>query len=577
MIDSGNEIMAPETVRRIAAWVRAGGTFVTLPFTGRSTFTQPDSWPILELTGCQIGKLRATGAGKVAFAANNPVFQALAGKTFDDNGHCVDCGGGEHNLLSVELKPEKEAEEFQVLARFENGAPAIVRRSLGKGSVIVLGTAFWRDVKDISGLWKPGQSETDFLADLLRGLGFPATQCVTDDRLVWAQPYRYNNGLEASATLVSWHEDDDATVTLTMRLERKPTRLMIFGVDGMKELPFVWKDGVATAQVSMPAKEVKVVTADIFTPEEALTHWWKYQQRMWHELARPTIDFTPYTQGKFVDPTLDLRHDAKMLPTAPTGEDWLKPGFKDDVWNPCSLGLLNSYGAQPNQPVFVRKSFHVPAEWLNKGGRIYLTSGAWSGPHYLGAARLWLNGKMLHDYTKNSFQEFDVTNLLQNGAAAENVLAFAFKGENKYQGISGNVWLYYAEPAERSAAIGGVWQGTDDGKPATLILPGTGRIKMPTRTVFIPKEWEGRYQVRLYMEGKNDSILGAWINGNMQRRHHHSLGTRCDVDITSRLKFGQDNEFILLHHNDCNGMRLDDPRPSDWDIKTLRLDLYPVK
>jgi len=32
---------------------------------------------------------------------------------------------------------------------------------------------------------------------------------------------------------------------------------------------------------------------------------------MWHELKEPTIDFTPYRQGKWIDPTLDLRfHDA---------------------------------------------------------------------------------------------------------------------------------------------------------------------------------------------------------------------------------------------------------------------------
>ena len=571
MIDGGNELMEPSLVGKITDWVKAGGTYVTLPFSGRSTYTQPDSWPIRQLTGCEVGAMRASGHGQVTIGAGQAVFKALAGKTFDDNGHSTDWQGGEHNLLSVELKPGPDCE---VLATFENGAPAIVRHKIGKGSVIALGTAFWREAHDIAGLWKPGRIETDFVADLLRGVGFPDARCTTDDRLVWAQPYRYNNGLEASTTLVSWHDDSDATVTLTMRLPRKPTRLASFGVDGVNQLPFAWADGVATAKVFMPAKEVKVVAADVYGPDDALAHWWTYQERMWHELSKPTIDFTPYTKGKFADPTLDLRASARLTTVQPANEDWTKPGFKDDAWNPCILGLLNSYGAQPYQPVYVRKTFTVPEGWLNKGGRIYLTSGAWSGPNYLGSARMALNGQVLHDYSKGQFNEFEVTNLV---TAGENALTFAFKGDDKYQGFAGNVWLYYAEPADRSIRLDGVWNGTTDGRPAALALPGKGYVKMPARSIFIPKDWEGRYQVRLYMEGSNRSILGAWVNDRLMRRHHHSLGTRCDIDITSQIKFGQENELILANGNDYNGMNLDPKVGFDWDIKLIRLDLYPAK
>ncbi|MDD5198227.1 MAG: beta-galactosidase trimerization domain-containing protein [Terrimicrobiaceae bacterium] len=571
MIDDGNEVVSPAALQGIAEWVKAGGTFVTLPFTGRSTFSQPDSWPIRQLTGCEIGRLRAPGQGRITFNAKQSLFKSFAGKTMDDNGHSADWQGGEHNLLSIELKPGADSE---VLATFENGAPAIVRRKLGKGSVIALGTAFWRDAKDVHGLWKPGPCEVDFMTDLLGGVGFPAARCTTDDLLVWAQPYRYNNGLEASTTLVSWHDDAGVTVTLAMRLPRKPARLAAFGVEGEKHLPFTWADGVATTKVFLPAKEVKVVTADVYDPNEAVAHWWTYQQRMWHGLAKPTIDFGPYTKGKFADPTLDLREGAQLAIGQPAGEDWTKAGFLAGSWKPCILGLLNTYGAQPNKPAYVRKTFTVPEAWLNRGGRIYMTSGAWSGPHYLGAARMALNGKMLHDFTKDSFNEFDVTDLVTGG---ENVLSFTFKGDNKYQGFAGNVWLYYATPAERSLNLAGIWNGMENGSPATLALPGQGRLKMPSRTVFIPKEWEGRYQVRLYMEGASRSILGAWVNDRLVRRHHHSLGSRCDIDITSQLKFGQENELILANGGDYNGVNLDPKASFDWDIKVIRLDLYPAK
>ncbi|HEY3418852.1 MAG TPA: hypothetical protein VGM23_18410, partial [Armatimonadota bacterium] len=170
MIDGGDELMPAESIKGIADWVRAGGTFVTLPFTGRSTYTETDAWKIRELTGCEIGKLRKPGQGQITIGANQSVFTTLAGKTFPDNGHSTDWQGGEHNLLSVELKPGAECE---VLATFENGTPAIVRHKLGNGYVIALGTAFWRDSKDVRGVWWPSKLETDFMADLLHGVGFP--------------------------------------------------------------------------------------------------------------------------------------------------------------------------------------------------------------------------------------------------------------------------------------------------------------------------------------------------------------------------------------------------------------------
>ncbi|MHB9023030.1 MAG: beta-galactosidase [Armatimonadota bacterium] len=571
MIDSGNEITSAESVKHITAWVRAGGTFVTLPFTGRSTMTTPDSWPIKAITGCEIGRLRTPGNGSVTIGKNQGVFKSLAGKTFPDDGHSTDWQGGEHNLLSVELNPGADSE---VLATFENGAPAIVRHRLGKGAVIVLGTAFWRGSKDVMGIWWPQPLETEFMADLLAGIGFPAARCTTDDRLVWPQPYRTNNGLEAVTTLVSWHEDTDATVKVRLLLPRKPTHLVSFGVDGVKSLPFDWKDGAATATIAMPAREVKVLAADVYGPNDAVAHWWRYQQRMWHELAKPMIDFTPYTRGKWADPVVDLRFDAKLTLTEPTGDTWQAVGFDDRAWKACMLGLLNADGAQPQKPVWVRKTFTVPERWLRDGGKTYLISGSWVGPHYLGSARLTVNGQQLHDYTTASYNEFDISKLLSAGT---NIATFAFKGDAVYQGFSGNVWLYHAEPAERSMDLAGAWRGMDNGKLVVLTLPGKGKIKAPTRGIYIPKEWEGKYRVRLYQEGNPYSILGAYVNDRLVRRHHHNLGARTDIDITAHLRFGEDNELVLAHAGDPDGLDRSLTNVPSWDIHLIRLDLYPVK
>ncbi len=569
MLDSGNETVSEKAVADIAAWVKAGGTFVTLPFTGRNSLMEPDSWPITALTGCEPAKLRKPGEGQVTIGKEQSVFRALAGKTFPDAGR-AEYLKINHNLLSVELKPGADCE---VLATYENGAPAIVKRKLGKGAVIVMGSAFWRNAVDLKGIWWPEPNECEFIADLLDGVGFAKAPCVTDNRLVWPQPYRSNNGLDFVTVLVSWSEDKDVDVKTTLRLPRKPAKVTSHGVDGVKELSFDWKDGVATLTVNMPAREVKVIATETFGAGDAVAHWWNYQQRMWHQLDKPTIDFTPYTQGKWKDPTLDLRDDARFTNTDPGEAKWTEPAFDDKSWKPCHLDVLNFDGAAPGQAVWVRREFAIPDEWFSQGGDIYLVSGAWSCAQYLGKARLFLNGTMLHDFPGGSYNEFVVTPSLLKG---RNVVAFQIQGDQKYVGITGNVFLYHRAPAARSLDLSGQWDGLDmDGKPAALNLPGKGAVHAPSRVITIPDQWKGRYRVRLCLEGNRESILGAWVNDRLVRRHHHGLGKRCDIDITSMLRFGEENTITLANQSEGNNPGERKGKPPAWDISSVRLELFP--
>ena len=569
MFDCGNESMPAGTIDKIEEWVKAGGTFVTLPFTGRNSMTDPDTWPINKLTGCEVAKLRKPGTGSVAIGKAQSVFKALAGKTFPDNGTSLDSVGHECNLISTELKPGADCE---VLATFENGAPAIVKRKLGKGSVIVLGSAFWRRSSDRMGLWWPEPLETDFVSDLLSGLNFPSAFCVTDDRLVWPQPYRSNNGLDFLAVLVSWHDDKAVDTTVRFRLPVKPASLVSYGVDGVKELSFEWINGEAIAKVNMPAKEVKVIRATgCADPFDAVSHWWNYQQKIWHELAQPTIDFEPYRKGKWADPTLDLRGGVKLTNDKPQTDAWMNAGFDDKTWTKSVMTVMDFAGARPGEPLWIRKSFNVPAEWAAEGGRIFLINGAWGSKQYVGQARLSLNGKMLSDFSQPDYEEFDVTKLLNEG---ENVIAYEFKGDSVPQGFIGQAYLYHEKPAVQSISLNGRWDGVAaDGQPATITFPGKGTIKWPARKVLIPKEWEGKYQVRLRIEGERSSVLGAWVNGKMVRRFHHGLGGKCDVDITNALRFGEVNELVLPSHGEQNGADLS-AKAFSWNIQLIRLDAY---
>jgi hypothetical protein len=565
MVDTGNETIPEDSLDAIAEWVKAGGTYITLPFSGRNTELEPDAWKISRLTGCKIGDLREGGKGTVTIGKEQGVFKSLAGKTFPDNGKSMDYIGNNLNLYSVELQP---GENSEVLGVYENGKAAIVRRKFGEGQVIALGSAFWRDCQDSMGLWRPEPLETDFMADLFAGIGLAPPVCTTDDRLVWAQPYRSNNGLDAVTCLVSWHEDEDVEVKVSLRLPHKPAKLVAYGVDGENELDFAWKDGIATAKLQMPAKEVKVVNAVVYSPGDAVVHWWNYQQKMWHQLKEPTIDFSPYRQGKWADPTLDLRQGGAELSLA-------DPATGKAEWKPCQVSILNFWGAEPNQPVWLRKTFTVPQEWQDQGGRIFLVSGAWSGRQYEGGARLTLNGTQLHDFSRTGYgnEEFDVTKLLNEGS---NVVMLQFKGDQKYQGVKGQLYLYHWTPPARRVSLAGNWQGTDvEHKPITVSLPGNVQGWDLTRKVFIPEEWRGKVRVRLYMDGNAHATLGAFVNDRQVRRHHHCFNTVGDLDITNFLHFGEENTLNLLHRYGTG--KRDPKRPLKWDIKTIELHLRPVE
>lgn len=572
IIDSGNETLDKKSIAGLEDWVKAGGTYVVLPFTGRNSLLEPDSWPINKLTGCEVVKERPVGKGTVIIKKDQDLFKNLAGKTFPDNGKSMDYVGNNLNNLSFELKPGADC---QVLATYENGSPAIVRRKLGKGQVITMGSAFWRNAQDRNGIWWPEANETEFIADLLNGLQFDKPLCETDDFLVWSQPYRSNNGLESVATFISWHEDKTVTPTAKMRLPAKPKSLVCYGVDGVKQIPFEWKDGVAEFKLEMPAKEVKIICAETFTPEAAVKHWWNRMNQLWRPLVPSMIDFTKYGEGKWANSTMDLTDKGKFTNDEP-GKGWTSPDFNDSKWQDSPLDILNFWGAKPKTKAWVRKSFDIPENWHNEGGEIRLVSACWTrGATYQTPTKMYLNGKVLHDFSNDSYYEFDITQLLNKG---KNTVSFEIQPDQEYLGFPNDLYLYHKVPPVKSVDLKGEWQGLNAKEDAIAIeLPGKGKIKHPHRKIFIPEDWKGKYQVRLYMTGNKSSILGAWINEQLVRRHHHSFGSICDIDITNHLKFGEDNEFVLANAGDPNGKDTNPKNVPNWDISEMKLELYPVK
>ena len=516
MVDCGNEIHDPARLAEIAAWVAEGGTFVAFPFTGRSTATEGDAWPVAALAGARAARLRPLG-GTVMWK----------GKPYPDAGHSVDSNGNNRNAYSVELEPADAG--TSVAATYENGAAAMTVRRLGKGKVVWLGSAFGRDSRDEMGIWWPGAGEMAFWRELLADLGAEAAVCETDDPLVWAQPYRSKDGLDAVTVLCNFNANGVQTARVTLRVPRRPAALTAWSERGRESLPFDYADGVCTFAATIAAQEVMVVNARVHAPADAVAHWWRENQLAWRALKKPTRDFSKYETGVWKDPTQDL-----------------KTGWTFADGRPCVADALQFWGLPDGAPATIAKTFDLAdPKWLQRG-RTRLVCGAWAGPNFLSSAKVTLNGVVLRDRTTPGERlSEDVTHLLKpTGNRLE--LAFDRPAEGRrFTGLNGALYLFHRDFADESFAL-----------PAGL----------PTK-LFVPREWEGRYRVFIHMAPKPGAKVHVPLgvvaaNGRYMRRHHHGFGNETDIDVTSLLRFGEENEIRPLG----NG--------GDFSKIDVRLDLY---
>jgi hypothetical protein len=572
LMDNGNEILTPAAIKNVGDWVKAGGTYIALPFTGRSIPSAPDSWPIQALTGCTVSKMRTPGQGSVTISPNNAIFKDLAGKTFNDDGSDKEGNGVEHNLLSTELKPGADC---TVLATFEDGAPAIVMHQLGKGRVITLGSMFFNHIQDKVGMWLPDQQDTDFFRDFFTGLGFPSPNWTTD-HLVLTQRYRTNNGLDDAVVLDNFAAAD-RTVDLHVRVDRKPEKVYRVAMNEVTEVPFTMDgDMVTVSQMAIPKDEVQLYYFRSHPAEDAVAHWWEYQKKMWHPLSPEKLDFSSISHGRFVDQAVDLKGDweyAQDEGAASAVNQGQIPARAATV-KPWILDIYNTKGADPTKPVYAWKTFTVRPEWLADKGVTKLVAAAVDGDFSTAQREFHLNGQLLQ---KDGFFNPDVESLLKPGT---NVLTvkFAVPTQAKYIGALGAIYLTHTKQPVKTIDLSGTWAanppGMGDARDSTgptVQFPGKASAFLPTRTVDIPADWKDKYIITYYAVGARGSSIGAIVNETgVIRRHDHLYGDETEVDITPFIQWGKTNTIAMLS---TGGQSLD--ATHDWDISKVELRLYP--
>lgn len=561
MVDCGNDVVNPSSLPIIKKWVEGGGTYVVWPFTGHGTITDTEAWPITQLTGCGIAKMRLTGTGSVTIAQNQPYLRALAGKTFPDDGKSINSDKIQENTLSVELTPAPGSE---VIARFEDGAPAIVVRHIGKGKIVILGSAFFRNSQDIMGIWWPQQNESDFWTDLMNGLGQPAVNTTGDNR-IWPQRYRMNNGLDDVVVLNNF-AGADRTLRLTATVDHAPSAVYAVRMNSVTPVPFTVSGRVVTVpNVAIPKDEVQVYLFRTHDSSDSVQHWWAYQQKMWHTAPGIHAPLTP-PATHWLDPAVDLTHGWQWTQTLAPDADWIDADIHDANWPRYDLDVMNFAGANPKKPIYLRRHFLVPQQWLTDTAVTRLVQGI----QFLDGTeeQLYLNGQRLHDWNRTQSTELDVSHLLHPG---DNVLAVALRpGNGPYLGVSGTTFLTREPAPSQVINLAGVYQNHAKNGPATVTLPGVVTAVFPTKSIFIPADWQGKYIVTCAITGGPGSgAPGAVFVNEHCVRNAGSLRPDVEFDITKQLIYGADNSISPS----ASTLTLLDP--ATLNLAGIELRLYP--
>ena len=570
MFDCGNEIIPEDEVARIQAWVEKGGVFVAYPFTGRNTPLKAEAWPMAKLTGAKIKAdetiVRPGLVPKVSFPEDTTFFPSFAGQTIH---------GAKRRIHQLDFALEIVSDDSKPILFWEDGRIAATTRRVGKGLVVYLGSMFWRGSEDVNGIWNPqDEVERAFLRDLLAAVGQPPALVETDDRLVLSQPYRSHDGLDLVAVLCNFNEAKDGgsapeppSTTVRLRTGSKPRHIVAYAGVGVGfgegqgpssvVCPFSWDEptGTATVRIALPPQEVAVLNAECYGVDDALDYWWRNSTEQWHELKKPTRDFSKYYEGEWEDPTQDLK------------EGWDISLRDAESQRGIPLDCLQFWGWPEGKGAACRKMFDLDDnEWVSDGGRTLLVFRSLHPSFTLSPMTVSLNGERLVSDSKATCHELDVTALLK---ASGNVLEVEFADSEKFTGIDGFIYLYHRAKPEMSLEIP---LGDSDRVPSSAVeSPRLLRDEQGDSIIlFAPAEWLGRYRVRVFMEGTRDLPWGVKVRDRAMHKRGRA-GSITDLDITELLRFGETNRIDI----GANTPAEHPDKTSTKSLAILRIDLYP--
>ena len=401
IIDCASEIVPPAEAEALRRWVEAGGTFVALPCTGRSTPPE-DAAPIRALlaANADAGSVRPVGKGRVVML-DDAFWSGI-----EDEGGVFNAKRGALERVRALLKtvgfqpPLVETDDPEVRA-------TPYRSNSGLDAVAVL--CNFNEV----GKKKKSRAEAQRRRETVVRL-----RCGRKPQKIVGY---------AGVDILSHKEQEK---------QENKENLSTFQSFNFSTFDWDEAEGVATVKIALPPQEVAVLNAvGVHDPGDAVAYWWRDNVLKWPALKKPSFDLAPYREGEWKEPTQDLK------------DGWRLASLRE-----IPLDILQFSGVPRGEGATLRKVFDVAdAGWLADGGRTYFVCGARHGRNFLTPVRLWLNGEELTAGDMGSARIMrDVTDALRPSG---NELVVEIAGGADYTGMTGTIHLYHREKPVKSVEL----------------------------------------------------------------------------------------------------------------------------
>ncbi|MEI8197290.1 MAG: beta-galactosidase trimerization domain-containing protein, partial [Phycisphaerae bacterium] len=542
IIDTNTSFMDEELLAQIEKYVRDGGTFITYAQTGRHTPVRQDAWPICQLTGYQVTRIDKL---EMLEKGGNPLETRTLKPAANQNVIRGDWSALKANGLSL----KKVAPEAQDLMLWPDGSTAIGSRKLGKGYIVQVGCKFTGASIPLAVEVNPSRATkalVELLSQLLQWRGVAPAQgrMVPAQDAVMVRHYLSNNGLYDIWFIWNMSNKQPATGDFTLPTPPPATSPIT------DQTAWLW-DVQAQKQIPLTQGKLSLTLAplqyqEFLTPRKQITNaavdWFSLQRNWWQGTTTPSPkQLLQQLPHQF---SVDLSQDWIFVPLKAdeNGERYLVPDARDASRDKIAMGIWS-----PRYPeikhALLRRSFTVPSQWTGEP-TLWLT--AWVRPEFMDKGRIWLDGKMLSDWSPNGLVNAHADTGVALKAGSTHTLAVEISGQGALVGSRGNVWLWCWPKPLSSLDLAGSWSPSADALHYTepIQLPGSCPTFTLRRTVMVPPA-QSAHNVVINVEG-DGPLHGVIINGHWVRRFHHLIGKRFQLNVTPWVRFGEDNEIELV-------------------------------
>ncbi len=565
LIDDNFHALNPEDVDHLQAWVEAGGALVLNQRSGRDSYLQGNNtWPIAKLLGCTPTIRPQTGT--VKFEDNPVILKAYAGKSFNNAGESIDWQ--KYNYFADSIALDATASDVSIVARYDDGKPAIIVRTVGKGRVVVLGSAFYRKTSDDHGYYNGSPDEIAFYDHLFTDLEAAPVVESSSDKL-WSERFISNNG--STEMLILGNQSGTTplqSASATWDLGFHPRRVfdpangsdLDYRIDGNK---------VVIDKLDLEPHEMRYLAVERsdWGADETVKHWLARQSDLWHAITIPAA--TPPVEPLHAISFPGL-FSVKQFTDEAEARKALAPGLEvDGSWRSMRWAdwAVSGLSGGPNVVTVYRKNFTVTPEWLKGARGVQILANG--GP--FGPLEIAINGTRVSGDGSAEVTPEESLAALKPGA---NLITLLAKAGGTGNGGSSHIFALRRLPAGEFVDISNDWTGyLSDDDSAKVDFPAEGEWTMVRKTLTLTDAQRAATSLWIEVDG---SVAAVSVNGHVLYNSAgygalYPAGNRYRVNVSSVIKRDGPNEIGIGGGNWINGQFL----PSHLHVNSVKLLLVP--